>query len=153
MDAVRRSQQVVAYDPTGNGWAVRASVGADSPPPHAAAGSPRGPRWPARLPSPPRSVSPSFSPRSDRLLRRSPSVPVLPLTPVLPPVPPPVRTSSTAPGGPAPRRAPLRDVTNTNEKTLCKEIATLESKLNRVTEAFLAQNAVMQGLCKAMALE
>ena len=58
--SVRHSRQIVRFDPHGRGWAVRASVDENSPPPHAVA------NWAKpsqRAPSPTRSVSPTLPPR------------------------------------------------------------------------------------------
>jgi hypothetical protein len=54
---MRKSQQVVQFDPRGNGWLVRESADADSSPPHVPTTS----HW---APAPERSRSPTLTMRS-----------------------------------------------------------------------------------------
>lgn len=119
---VRKSQQVVKFDPLGGGWAMRLSADADSPPPHLARGPPST-RWLAPPPPLHRTTSP--------LLQRSATAPALPPAPAT--------------------RRPLAPIVNANERALCAEIRALEAKVEKLSTVCIATQKVNAALCRQLA--
>ena len=119
---VRKSQQVVKFDPSGGGWAVRMSANADSPPPHLARG-PTSSRWLA----PPPPLRPTTSPP----LQRSATAPALPPAPAT--------------------RRPLAPIVNANERALCAEIRMLEQQVKKLSHVCIATQKINAALCAQLA--
>ena len=116
--SVRRSQEIVRFDPCGRGWSVRASVDENSPPPHVVS------NW-TEAPSP-------LSPLG--------TLPPSPTRSVSPPNLPPRR-------GPKPS-AVLCPVHNVNELVLKREVAMLETKLAAAERAYKIQETLIVGFCR-----